>query len=49
MGFGDRWIRWMKICVMCVRVLVLVNGSAGEEFQIAQGVEVGLPIITVVF
>lgn len=30
MGFGKKWI---KRCVICARVSVLVNGSASGEFM----------------
>lgn len=34
MGLKDRWI---KICVMCARVSMLVNGSLGVEFKMERG------------
>lgn len=39
MGFGKKWVRWMKRCVGYMRVSLLVNGSAGGEFtmELRQG------------
>lgn len=37
MGFGAIRIGWIKRCVMCAKVSVLVNGSEGGKFSISGG------------
>lgn len=36
-GFGEKCINSMNRCVSCVRVLVLVNGSASDKFMMERG------------
>lgn len=49
MGFGERQIRWIKRCVSCTRVLVLVNGSADREFMMERGLRQGPPLSPLLF
>lgn len=39
LGFGERWIGWMKTCVATARVSILVNGSPTEEFCPQKGLQ----------
>ena len=27
MGFGDKWVKWMEVCIKTIRFSVLVNGE----------------------
>ncbi|KAF3666192.1 Protein DEFECTIVE IN MERISTEM SILENCING 3 [Capsicum annuum] len=40
MGFGVRWINWIKFCVSTVRFLVIINGSPESFFQAQRGLGV---------
>lgn len=37
MGFGRRWMRWMKACVFSNSMSGLVNGSPTKEFKVYRG------------
>lgn len=41
MGFGGRWVRWMKRYVMYARVLVLVNESEDGAFSMERELRQG--------
>jgi hypothetical protein len=32
MGFGHRWIQWMRMCISMVRFSVLINGTPAGSF-----------------
>ncbi|GJR80556.1 putative RNA-directed DNA polymerase [Tanacetum coccineum] len=38
MGFGDKWCKWVEVCLNSATVLVLVNGSPTNEFIMERGV-----------
>lgn len=41
MGFGVRWIKWMKACVFNSSMSMLVNGSVTEDFKVGKGLQQG--------
>lgn len=49
MSYGASWIGWMRTCVMCARVSVLVNRSAGEEFWMYTSLRQGYPLSLLLF
>ncbi|KAL4361181.1 hypothetical protein GQ457_04G021940 [Hibiscus cannabinus] len=49
MGFGDKWIVWMKACVSTAHISVLLNGSPTRTFQISRGLRQGCPLSPLLF
>ncbi|KAJ9559867.1 hypothetical protein OSB04_005027 [Centaurea solstitialis] len=49
MGFGSKWIRWVKGCLSSARISVLVNGSPTSEFPMERGLRQGDPIAPFLF
>nr|GEU30517.1 RNA-directed DNA polymerase, eukaryota, reverse transcriptase zinc-binding domain protein [Tanacetum cinerariifolium] len=44
MGFSEKWIRWIKVCLYSATSSVLVNGSPTREFHINRGLLQGDPL-----
>lgn len=49
MGFGSRWIRWMRACTSMVRFSVIVNGSLIGFFDSTRGLRQGDPLSPLLF
>ena len=49
MGFHDKWIQWIKGCLVLSFVSVLVNGSPTEEFRPTRGLRQGDPLAPFLF
>ena len=44
LGFHDKWISWVKGCMVLSNVSVLINGSRTEEFKPFRGLRQGDPL-----
>jgi hypothetical protein len=48
-GFGDLWRQWIRACVFCGSMSVLVNGCPTEEINIHRGFKQGDPLAPFLF
>ena len=49
MGFGGKWLKWIKWCVTTAAFSVIVNGSPTGFFKSSKGLRQGDPLSTYIF
>ncbi|GKD33697.1 putative RNA-directed DNA polymerase, eukaryota, reverse transcriptase zinc-binding domain protein [Tanacetum coccineum] len=49
MGFGQKWCKWIDVCLQTSSISVLVNGSPTEEFKMSRGIRQGDPLSPFLF
>jgi len=41
LGFKERWLMWIRSCLVTSSISVLVNGSSSNEFNLQRGLRQG--------
>ena len=49
MGFGEKWIKWIKWCITTASFFVLVNGTSTGFFQCSRGLRQRDPLLHYLF
>nr|GEX27808.1 hypothetical protein [Tanacetum cinerariifolium] len=49
LGFGSKWLSWIRACLSLSRASVLVNGSPTLDFSIKRGLKQGDPFSPFLF
>ncbi|KAK2644720.1 hypothetical protein Ddye_019915 [Dipteronia dyeriana] len=49
MGFGSKWVEWIRWCVISPLMSVLVNGCPMKEFPVERGLRLGDPLSSFLF
>uniref|UniRef100_A0A0V0HJR2 Putative ovule protein n=1 Tax=Solanum chacoense TaxID=4108 RepID=A0A0V0HJR2_SOLCH len=44
MGFGEKWIKWIRFCISTVKFSVVINGSPEGFFAAQRGIRQGDPL-----
>lgn len=49
LGFGEKWMRWIKSFFTSIRISILINGSSTEEFSPSNGFRQRDPLSPLLF